>query len=107
MTLDWVLPIHSNTSQRALFSWKISFFMGHLQVLERLKPWIACLCSAKWCEEEYGFDRTGAIDAGGDQRSQRGWSGSRRCCDVGSSSCKLAKLVRRVSRSGEPARRAD
>src|SRR5712691_2211572 len=23
MTLDWVLPIHSNTSQRALFSWKI------------------------------------------------------------------------------------
>src|SRR5712692_4456967 len=36
MILDCVLPIHSNTSQRALFSWKISFFMATSQVPDRL-----------------------------------------------------------------------
>src|SRR6266498_790701 len=83
MTLDWVLPIHSNTSQRALFSWKISFFMVTSELDRSLVP-------SEIAGKEYGFHRTGAIDASAhtDVHNADG-SDRRRRCDVASSHVSL------------------
>src|SRR5262245_61360280 len=74
MTLDWVLPIHSNTSQRALLSWKISFLMVTSKFGSSLVPF------RNGARKEYGLHRTGTIDAQADLR---------RRCDVASSRVSL------------------
>jgi hypothetical protein len=79
MTLDWVLPIHSNTSQRALFSWKISFFMVTSE------PWIARLCRPKWREERIRLSSHRRNRCPGKGHVHNADGDPRRRCDVASS----------------------
>src|SRR5712691_8104661 len=84
MTLDCVLPIHSNTSQRALLSWKISFFMVTSKSCFTGPGSLACAVRHT-ARKEYGFHRTGAIEdheGTGGHGADGGDPGS--CCEVAS-----------------------